>query len=154
MQCQDRIDGYEYFYLEHWTRLSFHNWVSSIGIYISRFFIKAIIYRSISYYSTASTSEAAYIIGGISGSDIIAEFKNDMWRLLGKLPKGRQEHGSISLGDETMIIGGGAFGYSSMETEVWNFIDQNYKLINPTLSNMKFHDGIGLYIVPFDFCTP
>ena len=58
------------------------------------------------YYSTASTSEAAYIIGGQYTREIIAEYKNDAWRQLGTLTKGRNLHGSISLGDETMIVGG------------------------------------------------
>ena len=108
-------------------------------------------------YSTASTSGAAYIIGGSNDiiADIIAEFKNDTWRLLGRLANARQEHGSVSLGDEIMIIGGGTYGVSSMGTEVWNVIDENYKLINPSLPNYKYRGGgIGLYIVPFNFCTP
>jgi len=61
------------------------------------------------YYSTSSTSDAAYIIGGPSNGEIIAEFKNDRWRQLGTLKKGRSSHGSIVLSDETMVIG----GYSS-----------------------------------------
>ena len=66
------------------------------------------------YYSTTSTSEAAYFIGGRDGPwtvigtrDVIAEFKNDAWRQLGTLTKGRYAHGSITLNSETMIIGGG-----------------------------------------------
>ena len=61
------------------------------------------------YYSTASTSNAAYFIGGSGTQDVIAEFKNDAWRQLGTLTKGRYGHASISLGDEIMVIG----GYSS-----------------------------------------
>ena len=56
-------------------------------------------------YSTASTHDAAYIIGGID-VDIIAEFRNDEWRKLGSLNKDRYSHGSITVGQETMIIGG------------------------------------------------
>ena len=65
--------------------------------------------RRIFVYSTASTDEAAYIIGGYQGSDyspIIAEFKNEQWRKLGDLTQGRQYHGSISVGDQAMIVGG------------------------------------------------
>ena len=50
--------------------------------------------------------EAAYIIGGGNSYDIIAEYKDNAWRQLGTLTKGRYIHRSISLGDETMIIGG------------------------------------------------
>ena len=57
-------------------------------------------------YSTASTADAAYIIGGDYTRDVIAEFKNDAWRNLGSLVKPRDSQGSISLNGETMIIGG------------------------------------------------
>ena len=60
------------------------------------------------YYSTASTAEAVYIIGGYFTEEVIAEFKNDSWRQLGTLVKGRYKHASISLGDETMVFGGGS----------------------------------------------
>ena len=59
-----------------------------------------------SSYSTTSTTDAAYFIGGKDTQEIIAEFKNGAWRQLGTLTKGRNKHGSISLNDETMVIGG------------------------------------------------
>ena len=62
----------------------------------------------ISYYSTASTSDAAYIIGGAYTKRVVAEFKDDQWRQLDNLNKGRQYHGSLSVGDQTIIIGGTA----------------------------------------------
>ena len=67
------------------------------------------MFRLISVYSTAATDEAAYIIGGSTGSSYfttIAEFKNDRWRNLGDLTQGRYYHGSISIGQKTMVIGG------------------------------------------------
>ena len=67
--------------------------------------------RKINRYSTTSTSEAAYIIGGYHTKEIIAEYKNDAWSQLGSLNKGRHAHASISLGDETMIIGGFSSDY-------------------------------------------
>ena len=42
----------------------------------------------------------------IAGSDIVAEFKNNQWRRLADLNQGRRGHGSITIGGETMIIGG------------------------------------------------
>ena len=60
----------------------------------------------ISYYSTASTSDAAYIIGGYDTQNVIAEFKDNQWRQLDNLNKGRDYHGSLSIGDQTIIIGG------------------------------------------------
>ena len=70
--------------------------------------IELIVFSFIGYYSTASTSEAAYIIGGYYTNDIIAEFKNNLWRQKAgqTLAKGRYAHGSITLNDETMVIGG------------------------------------------------
>ena len=127
-----------------------------------------IILRKIWGYSTASTSEAAYIIGGLYTRKIIAQFKNDAWSQFGTLAKGRAWHGSISLGSEFMVIGGESsdgrlvyfkniFGYKSFfsdkETEIWNVIDGNNKIINPTLPDYDYAWGIGLYLVPYDFCT-
>ena len=57
-------------------------------------------------YSTASTSEAAYVIGGRHTRNIIAEFRDGIWRQSGTLAKGRDYHGSIKLGNDIMVIGG------------------------------------------------
>ena len=43
--------------------------------------------------------------------------------------------------------------FSDVETEIWNFTNENHKIINPTLPNDRFIYGVALYIVPFDFCT-
>ena len=65
------------------------------------------IFSLIAEYSTASTSEAAYIIGGWYTEDIIAEFRDGSWRQMGTLAKGRSNaHGSITLNGEIMVIGG------------------------------------------------
>ena len=71
--------------------------------------INMIILSQIYAYSTASTSEAAYIIGGRYTRDIIAQFKNDAWSQFGTLAKGRSHHGSISFGNQFMVIGGVSF---------------------------------------------
>ena len=59
----------------------------------------------ISGYSTASTPDAAYILGG-SVRNMVAEFKDNQWRQIASLNKGRFIHGSLSVGDQTIIIGG------------------------------------------------
>ena len=96
--------------MERWTRFSIHFLVSSTFYFLSDCKDLQNIYRSILRklygYSTASTSDAAYIIGGDITPDVIAEFKNDIWRNLGSLVKPRDSHASISLNGETMIIGG------------------------------------------------
>ena len=60
----------------------------------------------IALYSTASTPDAAYIIGGLYQKSIVAEFKDNQWNQLASLNKGRHGHGSLSVGDQTIIIGG------------------------------------------------
>ena len=64
--------------------------------------------RNVYGYSTAATDEAAYIISGVqdSYSPTIAELKNEQWRKLGDLTQARQLHGSISIGQRTMVVGG------------------------------------------------
>ena len=65
-------------------------------------------------YSTASTETAAYFIGGedVGGQYLstIAEFKDDEWRRVGDLVKARSSPSAISIGDETVIMGGYALG--------------------------------------------
>ena len=73
----------------------------------NRFVILSHLFFSyIAYYSTASTSDAAYIIGGYHTKSVVAEFKDNQWRQLDNLNKGRHYHGSLSVGDQTIIIGG------------------------------------------------
>ena len=70
------------------------------------------VFSKIYGYSTASTDDAAFIIGGYDVYETIAEFRNNQWRKLGSLTKGRYYHGSITVGQGTMIIGGYASGGS------------------------------------------
>ena len=63
------------------------------------------LFSRISEYSTAQSPAAAYIIGGYT-RNLVAEFKNDQWTQLDDLNKGRQGHGSITVGAQTMIVGG------------------------------------------------
>ena len=70
--------------------------------------INMIILSDIFAYSTASTSDAAYIIGGHYTRNIIAQLKNDVWSQFGTLVKGRVWHESISFNNEFMVIGGGS----------------------------------------------
>ncbi len=67
-------------------------------------------FRFVAEYATASTSEAAYVIGGRMTNDVIAEFKNNLWSQFGTLSHVRYSHQSISIGDEWLIIGGNGVG--------------------------------------------
>ena len=60
----------------------------------------------IAYYSTANTPDAAYIIGGMFTSNLVAEFRDDQWTQLDDLNKGRKVTGAITVGTQTMIVGG------------------------------------------------
>ena len=44
----------------------------------------------ITHYSTASTNDAAYIIGGFYTLDIVAEFSDYKWTQVGSLNKGKE----------------------------------------------------------------
>ena len=67
------------------------------------------VLRSYSHNSVSFTNQAAFFIGGRDGSSItsvIAKYENDNWSLHGNLKKSRYEHGSISYGTTTIVIGG------------------------------------------------
>ena len=89
-------------------------------------------FRGVSYYSTTQTLDAVYIIGGWYTKNIVAEFKNDQWRRLANLNEGRHGHGSITIGGETMIIGGYFFG-QTLPTEVWEFENDKTYLNDPPM---------------------
>ena len=57
-------------------------------------------------YATTATKDAAYVIGGYLTQDIVAEYKNDQWFRAENLKRGRYDHGAITIGKETLIIGG------------------------------------------------
>ena len=43
--------------------------------------------------------------------------------------------------------------FSDAETEIWDFINESNKVIDPTLPDGEYATGIGLYIVSFNFCS-
>ena len=61
-------------------------------------------------YATSSTESSVYIIGGFTSdptsTPIIAEYKNDEWNNIGNLKQARIQHGVITSGSLTMVIGG------------------------------------------------
>ena len=68
-----------------------------------------IILSRIYGYSTVSTSEEVYIIGGVYTRKIVAEFKNYVWFHTSTLIGGRAFHGSIELENGILIVGGYPF---------------------------------------------
>jgi len=102
-------------------------------------------------YTTASTPDAAYFIGGGPlFTNTIAEFKNDSWNKYGKLHRGRQAHGAITVGAITFVIGGMTEFNMPAETEAWDLGEHSMDMITPELTSYEF--GLGLWVVPSDFC--
>ena len=115
--------------MERRARLPFYFLVSSTSYFLlSDKDFKLLTNRSISRklkgYSTASTADAAYIIGGDFSRDVIAEFRNNVWRQLGSLVQGRDSHASISFNGETMIIGGWSDGRLIIINSILNRIEK------------------------------
>ena len=62
--------------------------------------------------------------------------------------------GLPTIGDFTYIVIFLVIGFfSDKETEIWNLTNGTNRVIKPTLPKNDYATGIGLYIVPFDFCT-
>ena len=108
---ENRTFGFEYPKMVNGSWISFQFTVSC-----QNSLIENDILRRISEYSTAHSTDAAYIIGGTSTPNLVAQFKDDQWHKLDDLKQGRYRHGSITIGGETMIIG----GYAIKE---WVFMD-------------------------------
>ena len=64
------------------------------------------LFSQISEYSAANSPDAAYIFGGWYTGSLVAEFRNGRWAQLDDLNKGRSYHRSITVGAQTMIVGG------------------------------------------------
>ena len=168
---QDGAFWHEYNEMVRWSWFPF--WFKvSLKYHLSNLLWKIITLLSrISLYSTANTPDASYIIGGAYIPNLVAEFRNDQWNQLDDLNKGRNYHGSITVGTRTMIVGGygGTIGerwvmilsyyfgsegsdfFFSFETEVWELDMGDNKVINPSLSYYSM--GIGLYAVDYNFCS-
>ena len=110
---------------------------------------------SVGYYSTASSNEAVYIIGGFNGGDpydsTIAKFMDNNWSKVGELNAGRYAHSSITYNEETIILGGFIRSYDDVVTEIWDF-DSTQEL-GPELPRGDYSYGTALFLVDIDFCN-
>ena len=91
---------------------------------------------SISAYSTVATTDAVYIIGGYDFIcdcylSTVAKYRNHQWYHVEDLHERRGYHGSITVGEKTMIIGGYSKNYE-VSTEVIEFFNGT----NSQASNM------------------
>lgn len=63
-------------------------------------------------YTTSHTPEAVYILGGIKGAyahdytSAVSKFQNNIWSELQPLSYARGRFGSITIGGQTLILGG------------------------------------------------
>ena len=57
-------------------------------------------------YSATHTTDAVFIIGGAETTTVIAQFKQGKWINHSILQRGRVGHGAITIGTETIIVGG------------------------------------------------
>ena len=67
---------------------------------------------SIAYYTSVSTNENVFIIGGWGpdkDQSTIAKYSTSGWSHIGSLLHTRDEHGSILIGDLVMILGGWSY---------------------------------------------
>ena len=107
---------------------------------------------SVSCYTTAATSDSTFFFGGYGGNySRVAKFTNNAWSEEGSMISPRYGHGSITLGDQSMQISGYLSGQPA--TEVWNLSTLSNKKIDPELKSGYSSYKIGLFLVPFDYCS-
>ena len=111
---------------------------------------------SVGYYSTASSSEAVYIIGGFNGGDpydsTIAKFTDNNWSKTGELKAGRYAHSSITYNEVTITLGGFIRSYHDVATEIWDIDSTQGQELGPELPRGDYSYGTALFLVDIDFC--
>jgi len=118
----------------------------------------------ISDYSTTSTSEAIFIIGGFTNfatpgtqpvhnryTTTIAKYQDKIWTNVGNLKVGRHIHSSITMGSKVMIVGGWTVHLQTGETELWESESPQSQIINSKkLFNNRYP---ALFHVDLGFCS-
>ena len=115
-------------------------------LFILKYFFY-IYYFSIAWYSTASTEDAVFIIGGFSNASRIAQYKNGKWTIVGKLEEPRFNTRSITFGGQTMIIDN-----NDPTVEIWN-LEQGKKLTSFKRSPGHSLFGMEMFLVDKNFCN-
>ena len=104
------------------------------------------------YWSTTQTFDVAYIIGGRYTPNVVAMYKDDEWHRRDNLYQGRMGSGAITVGAQTMIIGGDSFNSQSIQTEIWKLDDEVYNITQPNLAKDAFAWGLALFEVRANYC--
>ena len=84
-------------------------------------------------YSTAHTADAVFIIGGLCNEENVVQYKDDVWTKVGELNQRRLYHSSISINDQTMIVGG--YDWSQRYVDLW-LIRSQMKHMNSCSNNV------------------
>ena len=114
--------------------------------------VKTKYFSRIIGYSTSHTSDAAYIIGGSYTQNVVAQYKDGQWRQCENLYRGRRYSGAITIGVQTMIIGGYDWlNSSNLPTEMWALDNGFYNIIQPNLPNYHYAPP-ALFEVDANFC--
>ena len=115
------------------------------------------IINSVGYYSSVSSSDAVFIIGGFNGGDpydsTVAKFTDYNWYKIGELNTGRYSHSSVSHNGITITLGGFSRAYDDVNTEFWDFDLSEGQEVGPELPRGDYSYGTALFLVELDFCT-
>ena len=82
-------------------------------------------------------------------------YKDGEWHQRDNLNQGRMGSRAITIGAQTMIIGGQdgvPVNSQSMQTEIWELDDEVYNIIQPNLPNDAYAWGLALFEVDANFC--
>ena len=109
------------------------------------------------YYSAiASLPDKVYVIGGQrigapgGKTDIIAQFKDDTWTLVGRMSTRRYGHNVIVSDNDIIIVGGSSAGYDPEYTDIWNTETQSITTIGPKFTA---YFGPALLLVDENYCN-
>ena len=126
-------------------------------------------HKALDAYATTSTEFSTYIFGGRDDIgydlDTVAQYNNG-WYLAGTLSQKRSESGAVSIGSQTMILGGNSendkyerVGKSlvitfifSLTSEIWDTKLFEVSLTEPTLESYQWAQHIVMFAVESDFC--
>ena len=115
------------------------------------FQIEISAYFRIILYSTTSTEDAVYIIGGVnvrqSKMNIIAKYQDEEWSIVGEMKTISGLNLSVKLGDQTMIL-----DPRNETVEVWN-LEQGKRLKSFKRSTGKLDYGYAVFLTNNNFCN-
>ena len=79
-------------------------------------------------------------------------YKDGEWHQRDNLNQGRRGSRAITIGAQTMIIGGNDLNSQNIQTEIWELDDEVYNIIQPNLTNDAYAWGLALFEVDANFC--